>query len=165
MTVLSATEVAGSSSLTRGWNKQPNSYIVYFYAKTDAAAASRGRWRDERLRAGSREAIGGAGSKAGAWLRFEAHAGRPITMKIGISFVSVEQARRSVEEEIPGFDLTATEAAALRAWNRALQTVEIEGATAKQALLFYTALHHAMLAATPGRWAEGNPPPSTAPAP
>ena len=40
ITVLSPTEVSGSSSVTGGWNKQPNTYTVYFYAKTDTPAAS-----------------------------------------------------------------------------------------------------------------------------
>ncbi len=31
--ILSPTEIAGSTSVTGGWNKQPNSYTVYFYAR------------------------------------------------------------------------------------------------------------------------------------
>ena len=31
--ILSPTEVAGSTSVTGGWNKQPNTYTVYFYAR------------------------------------------------------------------------------------------------------------------------------------
>src|ERR1039457_109289 len=43
--VLSPTEVAGSTSITGGWNKQPNTYTVYFFVKTDTAAASRSEER------------------------------------------------------------------------------------------------------------------------
>src|ERR1039458_6318266 len=42
--VLSPTEVAGFTRVTGGWNKQPNTYTVYFYARTDTPAASWGTW-------------------------------------------------------------------------------------------------------------------------
>ena len=36
--VVSPTEVEGSTSITGGWNKQPNTYTVYFCARTDTPA-------------------------------------------------------------------------------------------------------------------------------
>jgi len=33
-----------------------------------------------------------------------------VFMKIGISFISIEQARRNLASEIPGFDFAATHA-------------------------------------------------------
>ena len=146
--VLSPTEVAGSTSITGGWNKQPNTYTVYFFAKTDTAAASWGTWLDGNLQPGSKSANGHANSKAGAWLTFATKAGRPVLMKIGISFISVEQARRNLAAEIPGFDFAATHAAALAKWNLALAKIEIKGATAEQQQIFYTAIYHTMLMPT-----------------
>ena len=146
--VLSPTEVAGSTSVTGGWNKQPNSYTVYFYAKTDTPAASWGTWLGDRLEPGGKSVHGPAKTSAGAWLTFAAPAGHPVLMKIGISFLSVEQARRNLEAEIPGFDFAATRAAAVAAWNKALGTVELKGETREQAQVFYTALYHTMLMPT-----------------
>jgi predicted alpha-1,2-mannosidase len=146
--VLSPTEVAGSTSITGGWNKQPNTYTVYFFVKTDTAAASWGTWLDGNLQPGSKSANGHANSKAGAWLTFATKAGRPVLMKIGISFISVEQARRNLAAEIPGFDFAATHAAALAKWNLALAKIEIKGATAEQQQIFYTAIYHTMLMPT-----------------
>ena len=146
--VLSPTEVAGSTSITGGWNKQPNTYTVYFFAKTDTAAASWGTWLDGNLQPGSKSATGRANSKSGAWLTFATKAGRPVLMKIGISFISVEQARRNLAAEIPAFDFAATHAAALAKWNLALAKIEIKGATAEQQQIFYTALYHTMLMPT-----------------
>lgn len=143
--VLSPTEIAGSTSVTGGWNKQPNSYTVFFYAKTSTPAQSWGTWNGETLAAGNKEAAGGAGSHTGAWMTF---ASRTVEMKIGISFISVEQARRNVEAEIPGFDFDRAHAAALAAWDRALSTVDIKGETPEQAQVFYTALYHTMLMPT-----------------
>jgi predicted alpha-1,2-mannosidase len=146
--VLSPTEVAGSTSITGGWNKQPNTYTVYFFAKTDTAAASWGTWLDSNLESGSKSATGRANSKSGAWLTFATKAGRPVLMKIGISFISVEQARRNLAAETPGFDFAATHAAALAKWNLALAKIEIKGATAEQQQIFYTAIYHTMLMPT-----------------
>ena len=42
--VLSPTEVVGSTSVKGGWNMQPVTYTVYFYAVTDTPAASWGTW-------------------------------------------------------------------------------------------------------------------------
>jgi len=146
--VLSPTEVVGSTSLTGGWNKQPNTYTVYFCARTDTPATSWGTWLDGKLEPGGKSTKGQAESKSGAWLTFAPKAGRPVLMKIGISFVSVEQARRNLAAEIPGFDFAATHAAAVARWNSALSKVEIKGATTEQKQIFYTALYHTMLMPT-----------------
>lgn len=142
--IVSPTEVEGSTSVTGGWNKQPNSYTVYFYAKTDVPAASWGTWTNGQLSRGTRSASGGAGSNEGAWLSFGPQA-RTVWMKIGISFIGIAQARRNLEAEIVGFDFDRVHAGAVAAWNRALSTVELKGETPEQAQMFYTALYHAML--------------------
>ena len=81
-------------------------------------------------------------------MTFSTHAGQQVMMKIGISFTSVEQARQNAVGEIPGFNFTATQAATVAAWERALSKVELKGATPEQAQIFYTALYHTMLAPT-----------------
>lgn len=145
VTVVSPTEVSGSSSVTGGWNKQPNSYTVYFYAKTDTPAQSWGTWLDKDLHAGAKHAEAGANAGTGAWLTFPTQKGQQVRFKIGISFVSVEQAKRNATTEIPGFDFEATRAAIVEEWNKALGTVELKGETPEQAQTFYTALYHSML--------------------
>ncbi len=146
--VLSPTEVAGSSSVTGGWNKQPNSYTVYFYAMTDTPAASSGTWLNGHLQPGIKTVRGEANSNSGAWLSLPTHAGQQVLMKIGISFISIEQARRNATTEISAFDFAATQAAAVAAWDRALSKIELKGPTDEQAQVFYTALYHTMLMPT-----------------
>ncbi|MFZ2021544.1 MAG: GH92 family glycosyl hydrolase [Terracidiphilus sp.] len=145
--ILSPTEVAGSTSVTGGWNKQPNSYTVYFYARTDTPAASWGTWLNGDLSPGSKSAKGDAGSTSGAWLTFSAPA-RPVLMKIGISFISVAQARQNLSAEIPAFDFEAVHAEAVAKWNKALANIDIKGATPEQLQIFYTAIYHTMLMPT-----------------
>ncbi|MGD0730616.1 MAG: GH92 family glycosyl hydrolase [Terracidiphilus sp.] len=146
--VLSPTEVSGSSSVTGGWNKQPNSYTVYFYARTDAPAVSWGTWLGDQLTPGSANAVGGAKAKSGAWLTFPAGAEQTVLMKIGISFISIEQARNNANTEISGFDFAATQAGVEAAWDKALDNVVLKGETAEQEQVFYTAIYHTMLAPT-----------------
>jgi predicted alpha-1,2-mannosidase len=146
--ILSPTEIAGSSSVTRGWNKQPTSYTVYFYARLSAPAASWGTWINGQLTPGSKSAHTESGSSSGAWLTFADVGNDPVLMKIGISFVSVAQARQNLAAEIPGFDFDAVHAAALAQWDKALRNVELKGETPEQAQIFYTALYHTMLMPT-----------------
>jgi predicted alpha-1,2-mannosidase len=143
--IFSPTEITGSTSVKGGWNKQPVPYTVYFYAETDTPADSTGTWLGSRLNAGSREASGTPTTAAGAWLSYSPESGRTVQMKIGISFISVDQARRNLAAEIPGFDFDAVHAAAVAAWNQALSPIDIEGETPEQAQIFYTALYHTML--------------------
>ena len=146
--IFSPTEVAGSTSVKGGWNKQPVPYTVYFYAVTDTPAQSWGTWLNGQLQANSKSAHGSDRNSAGAWLSFTVPAHRPVLMKIGISFISIDQARHNLESEIPGFDFAGVHAAAIAAWNKALGNVELKGETPQQAQMFYTALYHAMLMPT-----------------
>jgi predicted alpha-1,2-mannosidase len=143
--IISPTEVSGSSSVTGGWNKQARPYTVYFYAVSDTAAEKWGTWRDGRLYPGERTEGPEPGSKTGAWLSFATHQGQQVGLKVGISFVSVEQARRNLGSEISGFDFDRVHADAVSAWNKALGAIELTGATPKQEQMFYTALYHSML--------------------
>jgi predicted alpha-1,2-mannosidase len=150
--ILSPTEIAGSSSVTRGWNKQPTSYTVYFYARLSVPAASwgtwSGTWSNDQLTPGSKSAHNDSTSSTGAWLTFAVTGNRPVLMKIGISFVSIAQARQNLAAEISGFDFEAVHVASLAQWDKALRTVELGGETSEQAQIFYTALYHTMLMPT-----------------
>ncbi|HVU47398.1 MAG TPA: GH92 family glycosyl hydrolase [Terracidiphilus sp.] len=143
--IISPSAVAGSSTVKGGWNKQPVPYTVYFYARTDTPATSYGTWTNGDLSSGGKSAHGDADAKTGAWLTFTPRAGQPVRMKIGISFISVEQARRNLDAEISGFDFEAVRTAAVSKWNQALGKIEIKGETPEQAQVFYTALYHTML--------------------
>jgi predicted alpha-1,2-mannosidase len=146
--ILSPTEISGSTTIVGGWNKQPVPYTVYFYAVTDTAAVASGTWLNGQLNNGSKSVHADASSNAGAWLSFRPSGDRPVLMKIGISFLGVQQARKNLLAEIPHFDFEAIHTAAVAAWDHALSKVELKGETPEQAQIFYTALYHAMLMPT-----------------
>jgi predicted alpha-1,2-mannosidase len=143
--IISPTEVSGSSSVTGGWNKQTKPYTVYFYAITDTPAKSWGTWRDGHLHSDRQTEDPQAGSKTGAWLSFTTRQEQQVRLKIGISFVGVDQAKRNVTTEIPDFGFARVRAAAVAAWNQALGVVELKEATPAQEQMFYSALYHSML--------------------
>jgi predicted alpha-1,2-mannosidase len=144
VTVISATEVSGSSSVKGGWNLQTKPYTVYFYAVSDTPATEWGTWRDGHIHPGTKTESPEAGGRTGAWLSFATRQGQQVRLKVGISFVSVAQAKRNVGE-IPNFDFDRVRAAAVSAWDKALGVVELKGATDEQERMFYTALYHSML--------------------
>lgn len=143
--VISPTEVEGSTSVTGGWNMQPNSYTVYFYARTNTPSASWGTWIGDHMQPGVHRASSSTKSSSGAWLTFSTHARQEVLLKIAISFVSMDRARRTLDAEIPDFNFERVHAAAVAQWNHALSKVEIAGATPDQAKIFYTAVYHTML--------------------
>ena len=71
--------------------------------------------------------------------------GGPLLVKVGISAVSVEGARRNLEAEIPDWDFDRVREAADAAWERELSKIQVDGGTPAQRVTFYTALYHAML--------------------
>ncbi len=142
--ILSPNRIEGSSSVTGGWNQQPNTYTVYFYAETDTPAAAFGTWQGPQIREASHEESTAGAGAAGVWMRFGAST-RTVKLKVGISFISTEQARHNAETEIAGFDFERTHQSAVTAWNTALATVTLHGVDADAKQQFYTALYHAML--------------------
>ncbi|MBN2577993.1 MAG: GH92 family glycosyl hydrolase [Pirellulales bacterium] len=96
----------------------------------------------------------GKGTNVQAVLDFNDPA-KPVLMKIGLSAVSVEGARKNLAAEIPDWDFGATAAAAGKAWNDVLGKIEIETGDPAVRETFYTALYHACLAPTLFNDADG----------
>ncbi len=142
-TVLSPTEVCGFSSVTGGWNCQTNSYTVFFYAVSDTPATTSGTWHNGELHNGNAKELGGAKEKNGAWLGFSTKINQMVNLKIGISFVSIAQAKANALK-IDGLDFEGTRAAAVRIWDKALGKIDIT-ASPEERKLFYTSVYHTML--------------------
>lgn len=66
---------------------------------------------------------------------------RTLEFRYGISFISVEQAKRNLREEIPAWGFETIEAAAKARWNQELGRIVVEGGTDAQRRVFYTALY------------------------
>ncbi len=86
-----------------------------------------------------------AARSTGAYAQFATHDHEVIEVRVGTSFLSVEQARENLEKEIPGWNFDATRAQLHEAWSNKLKRVTLEGATDDQRHMIYTALYHALL--------------------
>ena len=83
-----------------------------------------------------------AGDSIGSYFSFKTTAGEKILVEVGISYVSIENARLNLEAESNGFNFEETRRAATEQWNKALSTITVEGGTDNQKTVFYTELYH-----------------------
>ena len=111
---------------TRGWTD--NQYI-YFAAQFSKPFQATKFGKDGRM----------------AVLSFDHTDGQPVVVKVGISTVSVDNARRNLEAEVKDFDFDAVRAAARNQWEQALDIIHVEGGTEAELTNFYTALYHTLV--------------------
>ena len=76
--------------------------------------------------------------------RFGKLNGKPLTCKVALSSVSMENARQNMEQEAPHWDFDRYMAAADADWEKQLGKIEIKG-TEVQKEIFYTAHYHTMI--------------------
>jgi predicted alpha-1,2-mannosidase len=67
--------------------------------------------------------------------------GKALSFRYGISYISIEQARKNLAEGISGWDFDQVKARAKARWNEALGQVKVEGGTEDQRRVFYTAMY------------------------
>jgi predicted alpha-1,2-mannosidase len=71
-------------------------------------------------------------------------AGEQIEVRVGISYISTDQARRNLEREIPGWGFDGVRSQTRAIWNRALSAIDVTGGTERQRIIFYTALYRSL---------------------
>ncbi len=156
--VLSPTEIAGMQASVMGWNIQTTPMKVYFYLVTDTPAIASGTWEDgKNVQPGAKSASyrmpftmstlpkpPAPIVSTGAYLTFAADE-KPLMVKVGISFISVDQAKKNAMTEVARFDFNGTRNAAVEAWNKELSAIRIQGGTSSERQQFATGLYHTML--------------------
>jgi predicted alpha-1,2-mannosidase len=70
---------------------------------------------------------------------------KQVLMKVGISAVSVENAKKNLEAEIPDWDFDNVQKSAEKEWEKYLNRIQISG-NKDEKTNFYTALYHALIA-------------------
>jgi predicted alpha-1,2-mannosidase len=155
--VLSPTEITGMQASVMGWNIQTVPMRVYFYLVTDTPAFTSGTWEDGKaIHPGAKTANYKMPFtmrtlpkpppivSTGAYLTFTAGE-KSVMVKVGLSFVSIEQAKKNAMSEVAGFDFDGTRRDSVAAWDKELAKVKIEGGTAGERQQFATGLYHSML--------------------
>ncbi len=83
-----------------------------------------------------------SGDSIGAYFSFDTKEDEAVMVEVGVSYVSIENARQNLEFESKGFDFAATKQEAEAKWETALSRIKVEGGTTDQKTVFYTALYH-----------------------
>ncbi|ETS74432.1 hypothetical protein PFICI_14298 [Pestalotiopsis fici W106-1] len=86
-------------------------------------------------------------TSVGAWIHFDKLTKGRLMARVGISFLSIEQACQNAEDEIPFFEFGKTVQAAEKAWADKLAVVEVDHFGVENDLLktFWSGLYRALL--------------------
>ena len=143
-------EAQGVARFTGGWNRG-GEYKVYYYMVLDTPAKAERTWVGDSLSDAKDAMVGGSKpitTPIGATFDFTTRANQVIQAKVGISFISAEQAKQNVQQEIPAWNFAAVHAAAKSLWNAQLAKLNMSGESDSQRRQLYTAMYHIMLMPT-----------------
>ena len=158
--MVSDTEIEGSKLLgTFCYNPQAV-FPIYFVMKLSKAPKQAGYWKKQREMKGVEaewDAYSGkyklytkydremSGDDIGVWFKYDTEEDEVIEVKMGVSFVSIENARLNMNTEQPDFNFDKVRAAAGKMWNDDLSRVMVEGGTNDDKTIFYTAMYHLLI--------------------
>lgn len=158
--IVNDTEIEGSKLMgTFCYNPQAV-FPVYFVMKVSKAPKQMGYWKKQRPMKGVEAEWDGysgkyklytkynrdmSGDDVGVWFTYDNEANEVIEVKMGVSFVSIENARLNMNTEQPDFNFDKVSKAAREQWNSDLSRVLVEGGSKDEKTIFYTALYHMLI--------------------
>lgn len=120
--------------------KLPN-FKGYFIIQFSKPFSSFGTWDKQEVKASSEEQWG---TRMGAYTGFETKNGEVVEVRIGTSFISLDQARKNMDMELKGRDFEALVKSTRDTWQENLSRISVNGITEDQKTIFYTAMYHTM---------------------
>lgn len=135
-------EIVGYNPVHRiyqGWGKSAG-FSGYFVLRLENAPASFGVYADgqifpDNLTIDNKPNLG-------AYFSFDVKKNETIRVKVGTSFVSIEQARLNLDSEIPEYGFAAIRKNLKTEWNELLSKIEVEGDIHDDKVKFYTSMYH-----------------------
>ena len=159
--VVSSTEIQGMRSVgTFCYNSPEAAYPVYFVAKFSKPADRFGVWKKpakyegteaqwmayngkNRLMEQSTKMV--VGDSIGSYFSYNFEKTETVEVKIGVSYVSIENARENLEKETGNKSFDAVCKETYNEWNELLSKIKVEGGTTEDKTVFYTALYHTLI--------------------
>lgn len=137
---VSDSEIEGYSVMApTGRRKKP--FIVYFVAQFDKPFDLFSGWKEGKMIDNPTDLI--EGENCGAYLSYRSlKAGDRVQIKVAISYVSTQQARKNMEYELAHWNFDKVVKAAETEWNDYLSRITVEGGTKEQRVKLYTDLMH-----------------------
>jgi len=159
--IVSSTEIEGIRSVgSFCYYKSDEAYPVYFVAKFSRPADEFGVWKNMDKNNGVEGQWMGyngktrlfknyykevVGDSIGTYFSYDLKEATQIEMKVGISYVSIENARENLEKETIDMSFDEIHQNTSIEWNKLLSRIEVEGGTVDDKTVFYTALYHTLI--------------------
>ncbi len=156
---VSATEYEGIKLLGTFCYVPDAVFPIYFVMRVNKVPASAGLWKKQRPMTAEAEwdATAGkyklykeyakplAGDDIGVYLNYNTAEGEQIEVQMGVSFVSIENARENLNKELGKRTFESVAQQARNSWNESLSRILVKGGTDDQKTVFYTALYHMLI--------------------
>lgn len=158
---VSDTEIEGSKLLgTFCYNDPQAVFPIYFVMRVSKQSAKKGYWKKQReVNEVEKEwdSLAGkykiyenynrelSGDDIGVFFSFSSDKQEAIEVRMGVSFVSIDNARLNLETELKGKSFEDVRLEAKNKWNDHLSVITVEGGTKQQKRIFYSALYHTLI--------------------
>ncbi len=121
--------------------RRPKPITVFFVVDFDKPFNSFNGWKDGAIIPVNDKV---EGAKTGVYVGFPTNAREVRKMKVAISYVSIEEARKNMQAELNHWDFNRVVKESSDEWNAWLGRIDIEGGTLTDQRRFYTDLWHAL---------------------
>lgn len=111
----------------------------YFYGEFSQPFTESGTFTKDKPEPGVKEQTGTRTGIFVSYLRLN----EPVTVKIGISYISEEQAKENLQKETSGKNFDQIKDESHQIWKASINRIKVEGGTERQKRIFYTCLYRA----------------------
>ncbi|QKX06660.1 glycoside hydrolase family 92 protein [Aquimarina sp. TRL1] len=159
--VVSPTEIEGVRTVgSFCYYKPEETYPIYFVARFDKPAREFGIWKHTQKYKGVEGQWMGyngktrtyrnyykevVGDSIGTYFSYDFKETTQLQLSIGISYVSIENARENLEKELGKNTFESVYSETRKQWDKVLGRIEVSGGTENEKTIFYTALYHTLL--------------------
>ena len=135
-------------------------FPIYFVMRVNKQPQSAGYWKKQPVMTGAQKdwdpdngkyklytTYGKelAGNDVGYYFNYDFEEGEQVEVQLGVSFVSIANARENLQKEQPRFAFDQIRQEARQSWQQTLCRISVEGGTEAQKRMFYTALYHTQI--------------------
>ncbi|WMI65166.1 GH92 family glycosyl hydrolase [Aestuariibaculum sp. YM273] len=159
--IVSPTEIEGMRTVgSFCYNSPEDAYPVYFVAKFSKPAETFGVWNTPakydgveaqwmgyngktRIMKNATKTV--VGDSIGTYFSYKFEKPETVEVKIGVSYVSIENARENLEKETQAKSFEDIYQETYTKWNTLLSRIQVEGGSKDDKTIFYTALYHTLI--------------------
>jgi len=140
--ISSDSEIEGCN-ISGGFCGELNRQTLYFVIRFNQSSLKNGNWKNDALINLKQAEV--KDTSIGSWFTFNLKKEKPLLIKTGISYVSIENARMNLDREIPGWDFDLVKRKGQKKWEEVLSRIGIDDSSDINKKKFYTALYHMLI--------------------